>query len=79
MDQIMDRGVLRREMLHPLLRTWVYGKFAAGFYETAVRDAFLIVEDRVKTASGIKGEAGVRLMRAAFDPNGGANRASADR
>jgi uncharacterized protein (TIGR02391 family) len=70
-DEIMARANLRREMIHPLLRTSVYDSFAAGHYDTAVRDAFVIVEDRVKTASGIKGDVGVKLMRAAFNPNGG--------
>ncbi|SED25043.1 TIGR02391 family protein [Bradyrhizobium erythrophlei] len=72
MDEIMSRANLRREMLHPLLRTSVYDSFATGHYDTAVRDAFVIVEDRVKVTSGNKGDIGVRLMRAAFNANGGA-------
>ena len=34
---------------------------------------FLIVEERVKATSGLKGEVGVALMRAAFNPSGGPN------
>lgn len=71
MDEIMSRANLRREMLHPLLRTSVYDSFATGHYDTAVRDAFVIVEDRVKVTSGNQNDIGVRLMRAAFNPNGG--------
>jgi uncharacterized protein (TIGR02391 family) len=71
LDEIMARANLRREMLHPLLRTSVYDSFATGHYDTAVRDAFVIVEDKVKSASGIKSDIGVKLMRAAFNPNGG--------
>jgi hypothetical protein len=70
MDEIMARANLKREMLHPLLRGSVYDSFATGHYDTAVRDAFVIVEDRVKIASGNKSDIGVRLMRAAFNPNG---------
>jgi hypothetical protein len=71
LDEIMARTNLRREMLHPLLRTSVYDSFATGHNDTAVRDAFVIVEDRVKTASGIKSDIGVKLMRTAFNPYGG--------
>jgi uncharacterized protein (TIGR02391 family) len=71
MDEIMARTNLRREMLHPLLRTSVYDSFATGHYDTAVRDAFVIVEDRVRVDSRIQGEVGVRLMRSAFNANTG--------
>jgi uncharacterized protein (TIGR02391 family) len=67
----MVRDGLPRQMLHPLLRTSVWTKFAAGNYDSAIRDAFVILEQRVKTTSGLKGEIGVPLMRAAFDPRGG--------
>lgn len=36
-----------------------------------MRDAFVLVEDTVKTDSGIAREIGVNLMRAAFNPNSG--------
>jgi uncharacterized protein (TIGR02391 family) len=71
MDEIMAQANLKRQMLHPLLRASVYDSFATGHYDTAVRDAFVIVEDRVKIVSGNKTDIGVRLMRAAFNPNGG--------
>ncbi|SRR5258708_2000900 len=62
-NEIMARTNLRREMLHPLLRASVYDGFAAGHYDTAVRHAFVIVEDTVKADSGIKTEIGVKLIR----------------
>jgi Protein of unknown function (Hypoth_ymh) len=69
-DDIMARAILRRGTLHPLLQASVCDTIATGDYDIAVRDAFVLV-DRVKVASGIEGEIGVSLMRAAFDPNGG--------
>ena len=41
----MAQAILRRDTLHPLLRISVYRQFATGSYDTAVRDAFLIVEE----------------------------------
>jgi uncharacterized protein (TIGR02391 family) len=70
-SEIMARQTLRRETLHPLLRTSVYDNFAGGHYDTAVRDAFVLVEDTVKTESRIASQIGVSLMRAAFNPNTG--------
>ena len=67
----MNRASLRRDMLHPLLHNSVCDNFTIGDYDIAVGDAFLIVEDRARIASGIKGDASIKLMRAAFNPNGG--------
>jgi hypothetical protein len=57
-------------MLHPDLRGSVYDSFAAGHYDTAVRDAFTLVEDAVRTAAGpgALGLTGGKLMRKAFKP-----------
>jgi uncharacterized protein (TIGR02391 family) len=62
---------MTRDVLHPLLHNSVCESFTVGNYDIAVRDAFLIVEDRVRIASGIKEYFGIKLMRAAFSPNGG--------
>jgi uncharacterized protein (TIGR02391 family) len=48
-------------------------QFLAGDYEEAVFAAFRTVEEDVRARSGAdKGDLGVPLMRAAFDPNSGA-------
>jgi uncharacterized protein (TIGR02391 family) len=70
-SEIAARQLLRRDSLHALLRTSVYDNFAGGHYDTAVRDAFVLIEDTVKKDSGISREIGVNLMRAAFNPNSG--------
>src|SRR5690606_5943245 len=46
--------------------------FAAGHYDTAVRDASVILEDVVRTAAGYgPGRIGVALMRDAFNLTSG--------
>ena len=72
-QEIMGRAIVGCDALHPLLQTSVYSQFVSGAYGAAIRDAFLIVEERVKATSGLKGEVGVALMRAAFNPIGGPN------
>ena len=72
-QEIIGRAIVGCDTLHPLLQTSVYRQFIGGSYGAAVRDAFLIVEERVKATSGIEGETGVALMRAAFNPSGGPN------
>ena len=44
----MNQASLRRDLLHPLLHNSGCDNFTIGRYDIAVRDAFLIVEDRVK-------------------------------
>ncbi len=64
--------MLRREILHPDLRAAVYDNFAAGHYDTAVLEAFKLVEVAVRTAAGLSSSlVGVKLMRQAFDPQSG--------
>lgn len=70
-DEIVQRAVLRREMFHPLLQASVCDNFVTGNYDIAVRLAFAIVEAKVKSAPGNKDDVGVKLMRAAFNANGG--------
>jgi uncharacterized protein (TIGR02391 family) len=68
---ILNRAFLGRDSLHPLLQKSVCDDFAAGRYDSAVREAFVIVENRIRTASGNKDDTGVKLMRAALNPKGG--------
>jgi uncharacterized protein (TIGR02391 family) len=71
-EEIRVRQMLRREMLHPDLRKSVYDNFAAGYYDTAVLDAFKLVEVAVRVAAGLPPNlVGVKLMRQAFDPKSG--------
>lgn len=71
-EEMMARLSLRPEMLHSDLRESVYENFSNGNYDTAVRDAFVLVEDKVRTAAGLPNSlVGVQLMRTAFDPNKG--------
>ena len=70
--EITMRQSLTTEMMHPDLRGSVYDSFAAGHYDTAVLDAFKLVEDAVRTASGLGANlVGVKLMREAFNPHNG--------
>lgn len=72
-EEIKVRQMLRREMLHPELQTAVYDNFAEGHYDTAVMEAFKLVEDAVrKAATGLPaGLMGGPLMKQAFDPKKG--------
>ena len=59
-------------MLHADLQGSVYDNFAAGNYDTAVRDAFVTVEDAVRTTALLPPtDIGVPLMRKAFNPTNG--------
>lgn len=70
--EMMIRQRLSRDMLHPDLQGSVYNSFAAGDYDTAVRDAFVILEDAVRTAASLRPQdIGVQLMRSAFNPANG--------
>jgi len=71
-DEIKARQTLPRELLHPDLQGSVYDTFANGHYDTAVRDAFVLIEDAVRNAAGLPAALlGVKLMREAFNPNSG--------
>jgi uncharacterized protein (TIGR02391 family) len=71
-EEIRMRQSLTREMLHPDLRGSVYDSFAAGHYDTAVLDAFKLVEDAVRNAASLPASlVGVSLMRQAYDPKKG--------
>jgi len=72
-EEIIVRQSLTREMLHADLRGSVYDNFAAGHYDTAVLDAFKLVEDAVRNAAtGLPaGLVGSKLMRQAFDAKKG--------
>jgi len=71
--EITVRQRLSREMLHEELQGTVYKNFAGGNYDTAVRDAFVLVEIAVRDAAHLPNTSfGVRLMREAFDPISGA-------
>lgn len=70
--EIQVRLMLRREMLHPLMRAAVYDNFAGGHYETAVMDAFVCVEDVVRRQSRLPNTSvGINLMKDAFNPTNG--------
>lgn len=71
-EEITIRQGLTKEMLHPDLRGSVYDSFESGYYDTAVLDAFKLVEDAVRNASSLPASlVGVQLMRQAFDPQKG--------
>jgi uncharacterized protein (TIGR02391 family) len=63
-------------VFHEKLRASAYDAFAGGNYQQAVSDAFLIVEDYVRSTSRLSGN-GASLMRAAFDADRGPLRSSA--
>jgi len=71
-QEMMIRQRLSRDMLHPDLQGSVYNSFAAGDYDTAVLDAFVILEDAVRMAANLQPRnIGVQLMRDAFNPTNG--------
>ena len=79
-ERIRARGLLREEMLHPLLRGQIYGYFAADDLDTAVFDAFKAVEIEVREAGGYaEKEHGKTLMFKAFALGGPLTKASDDK
>jgi uncharacterized protein (TIGR02391 family) len=71
-EEVTVRQRLSRGMLHPDLSGSVYDSFSAGHYDTAVLDAFKLVEDAVRRAASLPANAiGVQLMRQAYDPQKG--------
>ena len=72
LEEIAVRQRLTREMLHLELQGSVYNAFAAGHYDTAVLDAFKLLEDAVRNAASLPANViGVQLMRQAYDPQKG--------
>jgi uncharacterized protein (TIGR02391 family) len=70
-ERIRVRGLLREEMLHPLLRGKIYGYFAGDDLGTAVFEAFKTVEIEVRSAGGYpEKEMGKTLMFKAFAVGG---------
>jgi uncharacterized protein (TIGR02391 family) len=66
-ERIRVRGLLREEMLHPLLRGQIYGYFSADDLGTAVFEAFKAVEIEVRRVGGYaEKEIGKPLMCKAF-------------
>jgi uncharacterized protein (TIGR02391 family) len=71
-SEMGTRMMLTKDMLHRDLQSTVFENFASGNYETAVRDAFVTVEIEVRSAANLPATTiGVRLMRDAFNVNGG--------
>ncbi len=65
--QVFAQNRLNRDVLHPLLREVVWLNFSLGAYETAVMEAFRIVESTVRVAAGLTArDYGTELMRSAF-------------
>lgn len=59
-------------LLHPSIVRECMDSFRLGKYETAVFEAFKVLEVAIRTASGLKpGDIGVPLARRAFHPEGG--------
>jgi uncharacterized protein (TIGR02391 family) len=71
MQSFIDAAAFPKELLHSTIRDDVWDELARGDYDDAVLKSMRAVEEAVRQASGIDGVDGVRLMRAAFDPNGG--------
>ena len=67
-----DAAAFPKELLHPLIADKVYLSLARGDLEEAVFNAFKRVEIEVRAAGKFSASlVGVKLMRKAFDPNGG--------
>ncbi len=65
-------SLLPRAQLHPVIAQKVYSTFLRGEYDTAIFQAFKEVEVAVRAAGGFSdADYGVKLMRKAFDVNGG--------
>lgn len=63
---------LTKDMLHPVIREDVWALFHRGKYDTAVFEAMKAVEVAVRDAAGFAhSDIGVKLMRAAFNPDSG--------
>jgi uncharacterized protein (TIGR02391 family) len=70
-ERVRVRGLLRAEMLHPLLRGKAYEDFVADHLDAAVLEAFKTVKIEVRTAaSRPASEHGKDLMHRAFAVNG---------
>jgi uncharacterized protein (TIGR02391 family) len=70
-ERVRVRGLLRSEMLHPLLRGKPYDDFVADHLDAAVLEAFKTIEVEVRTAAARPdGEHGKDLMFRAFVMNG---------
>ena len=70
-ERIRVRGLLREEMLHPLLRGRIFSYFVNDDLGTAVFEAFKTVEIEVRTAGGYsEKEHGKALMFRAFSQGG---------
>lgn len=68
-------NILPESLLHTKLVAKVRPMFLRGDYDVAVVQAFKIVEVAVRTAAGLPDDVtGVKLMRAAFNPETGALR-----
>lgn len=71
-EEIHVRQMLQQELLHNDLQGSVYENFAAGNYDTALRDAYVLVEITVREAANLPASlVGVKLMREAFNPHSG--------
>jgi uncharacterized protein (TIGR02391 family) len=63
---------LPKDVLHPMIRESVWGHYHRGKYSDAVFAAMKPVEVRVREAAALPASlVGVKLMRAAFAPEGG--------
>lgn len=70
-ERVRVRGLLREEMLHPLLRGKPYDDFVADHLDAAVLEAFKTVEIEVRAAAARpNSEHGKELMFRAFAMNG---------
>jgi hypothetical protein len=79
-ERIRVQGLLREEMLHPLLRGQIYGYFSAGDLGTAVFEAFKTVEIEVRKVGGYaEKEIGKSLMCKAFALRGPLAKSSDDK
>jgi uncharacterized protein (TIGR02391 family) len=71
-EEIRERQMLQRELLHNDLQGSVWENFENGHYGTAVRDAYVQVEIAVRDAANLPTSlVGVKLMREAFNPHTG--------
>ncbi len=79
-ERVRVRGLLREEMLHPLLHGRIFGYFTTDDLGTAVFEAFKAVEIEVRTAgSCATKEMGKALMFKAFAPGGPLSKPSDDK
>jgi uncharacterized protein (TIGR02391 family) len=79
-ERVRVRGLLREEMLHPLLHGRIFGYFTADDLGTAVFEAFKTVEIEVRVAGGYSAkEIGKTLMFKAFALGGPLAKAGDDK